>query len=121
MRPFLGPGSKSPISTEGGRFPIWSRNGRELFYLGPDQRIMVTGYIAKGDAFAAGKPQVWSPKSLAVVMVGHPHDLAPDGKRFAVLLYPGGTAEQQQKPIDNVTVLLNFFDELKRRVPTGGK
>jgi Tol biopolymer transport system component/predicted Ser/Thr protein kinase len=121
VRPFLGPGSKAPISTEGGRFPIWSRNGRELFYLGPDQRIMVAGYTANGDSFAVGKPQVWSPKSLVIVLLGHPYDLAPDGKRFAVLLYPGGTAEQQQKPIDSVTVLLNFFDELKRRVPTGGK
>jgi WD40 repeat protein/predicted Ser/Thr protein kinase len=121
VRPFRGPGSKSPISTEGGRFPVWSRNGRELFYLGPDQRIMVAGYTAIGDSLAVGKPQVWSPKSLVVVPVGHPYDLAPDGKRFAVLLYPGGTAEPGQKPIDSITVLLNFFDELRRRVPAGGK
>jgi hypothetical protein len=47
-----------------------------------------------------------------------PYDLAPDGKRFAVVLYPDGSA---QKPITSVAVLLNFFDELKRRVPVGGK
>jgi hypothetical protein len=46
------------------------------------------------------------------------YDLAPDGQRFAIVLNPDGTAEE--KPITHLTVLLNFFDELKRRVP-GGK
>jgi hypothetical protein len=48
-------------------------------------------------------------------------DLAPDGKSFAVVLYPDGTADQAAKPITSVTVLLNFFDELRRLVPAGGK
>jgi serine/threonine-protein kinase len=121
VRPFPGPGSLTQISTSGGWFPVWSRNGRELFFLGPDQHIMVAVYTGKGDSFAAGKPHVWSPKSVADVLAFIPYDLAPDGKRFAVLLYPGGTAEPGQKPVDGVTVLLNFFDELKRRVPVGGK
>ena len=46
-------------------------------------------------------------------------DLAPDGKRFAVLLYPDGTGEEEHKPTDSVTVVLNFGDELKRGVPAG--
>jgi hypothetical protein len=40
--------------------------------------------------------------------------LAPDGKRFAVILYPDGTTEQQH-PV-HLTFLLNFGDELRRRV-----
>ena len=44
-------------------------------------------------------------------------DLAPDGKRFVVILYADGTAE----PMTQLTVLLHFFDELRRRVPAGGK
>src|SRR5262249_48711535 len=43
------------------------------------------------------------------------YDLAPDGKRFALVLNPDGTAEE--KPIKSVMVLLNFFDELRRRAP----
>jgi serine/threonine-protein kinase len=119
VRPFPGPGGKSHISTGGGQFPIWSRNGRELFFLGPDGHIMVASYTAKGDSFVPGKPRVWSPKSLLVIFGVRPCDLAPDGKRFAVLLREDGTAEQ--KPITHLTVLLNFFDELRRRVPAGGK
>jgi hypothetical protein len=46
----------------------------------------------------------------------YPYDLAPDGKRLAVVLNPGRT---QVRSTDSVTVLLNFFDELRRRVPPG--
>jgi Tol biopolymer transport system component len=54
VRPFPGPGGKWQISTGGGLLPIWSRNGRELFYetLTPDNRIMVSTYTAKADSFA---------------------------------------------------------------------
>jgi serine/threonine-protein kinase len=112
VQPFPGPGGKIPISTGGGSYPIWSRNGRDLFFLGPDQRIIVVSYTARGDSFVAGKPHVWSEKRL-LDRPYETYDLAPDGERFAVILYADGTAE----PITQLTVLLNFFDELKRRVP----
>jgi serine/threonine-protein kinase len=121
VRPFPGPGGTLPISTGGGRFPIWSRHARKLFFLGPDGRVMVVGYKARGDSFAVGKPELWSPKSLLVVVGAPPYDLSPDGKRFAVVLYPDGTAEQAAKPITSVTVILNFFEELQRRAPAASK
>ena len=110
VRPFPGPGGKTQISTSGGLSPVWSRNGRELFFLAPDRRIMVAAYTAKGDSFVAGKPRVWSEKRL----LDRPYeifDLAPDGKRFAVVLYADGTSE----PMTQLTVLLNFFDDLRWR------
>jgi hypothetical protein len=81
---------------------------------------MVVGYVTDHDVFAAGKPQVRFVKRLDTAG-GTSYDLAPDGRRFAVVLYAGGTSDQEQKPIDRVTVLLNFFDELLRRVPARGK
>jgi serine/threonine-protein kinase len=121
VRSFPGPGGKLPISTGGGRFPIWSRHALKLFFLGPDGRIMVVGYKASGDCFVAGKPKMWSPKSLLVVVGAPPYDLSPDGKRFAAVLYPDGTAEQAAKPITSVTVILNFFEELRRRAPAASR
>ena len=122
MRPFPGgapSGSgKLRISTGGGFHPIWSRDGRELFYESLDNRIMVAPYTAKGDSFAADKPRLWSntqiftPNNVAWML-----DLAPDGKRFAVIL--GQEASGEQKGSVHVTVLLNFFDEVRRRVPAG--
>jgi len=119
VRPFPGPGAEALISTAGGRFPIWSDNGRELFFLSLDRRIMVASYTANKDSFTAGKPRVWSERRLADIPVS-PYDLAPDGKRFAVVLPADGNAEDEQTPTGSITLLLNFFDEL-RLVPAGGK
>jgi serine/threonine-protein kinase len=120
VRPFPGPGGLRQISTGGGTQPIWSHNGRELFFVALDGRIMVIDYMTNADAFVFGKVRVWAEKRLLNPgFVLYTTDLAPDGKRFAVVLYPDGTAEQ--KPATHVTFLLNFFDELRRRVPAGTK
>jgi Tol biopolymer transport system component/predicted Ser/Thr protein kinase len=124
VRPFPG-GARSAsvkwqISTGGGLHPIWSRAGRELFYETLDNRIMVSTYTAKADSFAVDKPRLWSSTQiLEAPGFSWNLDLAPDGKRFAVLPRPDATGEQ--KGSVHVTVLLNFFDELRRRVPAGGK
>jgi len=112
---------KWQISTGGGTNPIWSRNGRELFYETGDNRIMVSAYTAKADSFAVDKPRLWSDTQILVPSGSGRSDLdlAPDGKRFAVFPRPEATGEQ--KGSVHVTVLLNFFDELRRRVPAGGK
>jgi len=78
---------------------------------------MVIRYSARGDSFTADKPRVWS-ETLLVEAPIRVYDLAPDGKRFAAILYADGT---DQKPFTHLTVLLNFFDELKRRLPAGGQ
>jgi serine/threonine-protein kinase len=117
VRPFPGPGGKLQISTRGGEYPVWSRKGRQLFFLTPDWHIMVADYTAAGDSFVAGKPRVWFQTNLAFLGGNYPYDLAPDGKHFAVVMSP--VESQEQKPIDSVVVLLNFFDELRRKVPPG--
>jgi serine/threonine-protein kinase len=119
VRPFPGPGGRWQVSTGGGRYPTWSANGRELFFLASDRRIMVAKYTAKRDSFTSSKPQMWSEKRLVDAPFST-WDLAPDGKRLAVVLYADGTTEEE-KPFTHVTVLQNFFDELKRRVPAGAK
>jgi len=117
VRLFPGPGGKLQISTGGGEYSVWSRKGRQLFFLTADWHIMVADYAVAGDSFAAAKPRVWSQTSLAFLSGNYPYDLAPDGKHFAVVVNPAES--QEQKPIDSVIVLLNFFDELRRRVPSG--
>jgi len=110
VRPFPGPGGKTQISTGGGHWPVWSRNGHELFFLSLDRRIMVADCTAKGESFVAGKPRAWSEKRL----LERPYptfDVAPDGKHFAVVLYADDTSE----PMTQLTILLNFFDDLRRR------
>jgi Tol biopolymer transport system component len=110
---------KWQISTGGGKYPIWSRNGRELFYETLDDRIVVSTYTASSDSFAADKPRLWSNTQIRELAGIWNLDLAREGKRFAVFPRPDATGEQKSSV--HVTVLLNFFDELRRRVPPGGK
>ena len=70
---------------------------------------MVASYTVNGDAFAATQPRIWARKKD----LGTYFDIAPDGKRFAVV-----QPEESEGPT-HVTFLLNFFDELRRRVPPG--
>ena len=116
VRAFPDKGSRWLISNGGGTMPRWARNGRELFYRTEDSRIMVVTYTARGDTFVADKPRLWSDKPLANTGLTPNLDLAPDGKRFAVLIAPEGTeATDVQR---HVTLLMNFFDELRRIAPT---
>jgi serine/threonine-protein kinase len=116
-QPASGSGSRWQISTNGGTAPVWSRSGRDLFYQSGDQ-IMAASYAVTGDTFVPGKPRLWVPTRVAP---GRPDtyawDLAPDGKRVALLApvdsSDAGTQEHE------VVLLQNFFDELRRRAPLG--
>ncbi len=119
VRPFPGPGGKWQISNAGGQLPVWSRNGRELFFENLDNRIMVTDYTAAGESFVVRKPRPWSDKQLQAVGGPLNYDLAPDGKRFAI--FPKLNAPAEEKEAVHITFLLNFFDELRRRAPIGNK
>jgi serine/threonine-protein kinase len=117
VRPFPGPGRKWQVSTGGGLYPKWSRNGKELFYRTQDSKIMVVTYTASGDSFHADKPQLWSPGQFTERGLGsYNFDLHPDGKRFAVLKAPG---TEQSAAVNKVNFIFNFFDEIRRRVPPG--
>jgi serine/threonine-protein kinase len=106
---------KWQISTDTARFPIWSRNGKELFFESADGHIMVVEYTVKGETFTPGKPRRWS-ETATLVTPGVPnYDLAPDGKRFVAFTEPD--AGNAAKTSVHVTFLVNFFDELKRRLP----
>ena len=112
VRPFTVPGEKVVISAGGGEFPTWSSNGRELFYLSANH-IMVVDYTVKGGSFHASKARVWSQQPILDTGGPYqPYALAPDGKRFAVMLYPDGTANQRSSL--NLTYMLNFGDLLQR-------
>jgi Tol biopolymer transport system component len=118
VQPFPGSGGKWLIGA--GRHPVWSRNGRELFYFGPDNRIMVATYSGAGNSFTADKSRAWSNTQILEPNVAFWNmDLAPDGKRFVVAPRPDAAGGQNGSV--HVTVLLNFFDELRRRVPAGRK
>ena len=105
---------KRQISMDSGGYPAWARNGKNLFFwgLGHHSQLMVASYQERGDSFLAEEPRVWSDKIVGFGTT-RSYDPAPDGKRIVALM----PADAPQEPHDRVIFLLNFFDELRRRVP----
>jgi hypothetical protein len=85
------PRGKFQISTGGGRFPEWSNDGRELYYVSADGKLM-----AAGVKLGADSPAPSTPRELFAVRPGataniSPYSVAPDGKRFLVQTPLGGS------------------------------
>jgi len=119
VRPFPGPGGKWQISTGGGKFPRWSRSGHALYYETPrNDGIMEADYTATSDSFSASKPYLAASARTFDPNGNTNWDLAPDGKRFVIFPVPEQTEE---KGSVHVTFLLNFVDELRRKVPLSRK
>jgi Tol biopolymer transport system component len=116
VRPFQRErGGKWQMSTNGGGYSYWSRDGHSLYFVGLDRRTMVVDYTVAGDSLLAGKPRVWSETLVRSTTAGfQPMDLAPDGKRFAAL---PSSMQAEQKGSVHVTFLLNFFDYLNKKTP----
>jgi serine/threonine-protein kinase len=116
VQPYPGPGGKWQISTDGGTEPVWNPNGRELFYRSGDKMMAVD--IATQPSFSVGKPRMLFEGQYQPTPVTFPnYDVSPDGQRF-LMLKP---SEQSQAAPTQINVVLNWFEELKRRVPAGTK
>jgi serine/threonine-protein kinase len=109
------PGRRVPISSGGGVYPIWSPNGKELFFRTLDNRVMVAAYKVQNNSFVVENPRVWSEKRLSGggATVGN-YDLAPDGKRIVAILPADPEADTSSH---HVTFVMNFIDEVRRRLP----
>jgi serine/threonine-protein kinase len=114
VRPFPGPGGKWKVSTTGGKFPAWAATTRELFFVGGDDRIMVASYTINGDSFVASPPRPFAQTQVLRDGVRQNFDVTPDGKR--VVVFPRPMETSSEAPL-HATFLLNFFDEVRRRVP----
>lgn len=121
VRAFPDKGGRWQISSSGGAVPTFARNGKDLFfYDSTSDRIMVASYSATRDAFVAEKPRIWSNQGLGLAItggVGAQYDVSSDGKRIAAA-YAG---DSTQPGLGHVIFLENFVDELRRRIPLGGR
>jgi len=116
VQPYPGPGGKWLISTEGGTEPAWNPNGREIFYRSGGKMMAVD--IATQPSFAAGKPRALFEGRYERSPATSPnYDVSPDGQRFLMLK----AGEQEAATPTQINVVLNWFEELKRRVPQGNK
>jgi Tol biopolymer transport system component/predicted Ser/Thr protein kinase len=117
VQPYPGPGGgKWQVSTDGGTEPVWNPNGRELFYREGDKMMAVD--VTTQPSFSAGKPKMLFEGPYVPTPVSFPnYDVSPDGQRFLMLK----SIDQSQAAPTQINVVLNWFEELKQKVPTGKK
>ena len=115
VQPFPGPGRKWQVSTEGGTEPVWSSDGREIFYR--NGRRMMAVPVTTSDGFSPGTPVALFEgdyEASAFPLTGVAYDVTRDRQRFMMVkaIPPAPSAPPQ------INVVLNWFEELKRLVPT---
>lgn len=109
-------GGKVQISTDGGTEPVWNPTGRELFYRDGNKMMVVDVNLKEG--FHASKPRMlFEGQFLPSPATARNYDVSPDGQRFLMIKLhePAGATPNQ------INMVFNWFEELKRRVPTGRK
>jgi len=117
VQPFPPTGAKYQISRGHTHAPAWSPDGKELFYYDVDARKLVAVSIQTQPSFSVGVP-VPLPLEIVLQQAGfeRQYDVSPDGKRFLVLL-PDTPGEKESRSTQQINIVLNWFEELKQRVP----
>lgn len=83
VQQFLVPGGKFQISSTGGSQPQWSHDGKELFYVSSDHKLMAVP-VRAGPSLDPGTPKQLFQVHTATDFVGTEYDVSPDGQRFLV-------------------------------------
>ena len=117
VRPFPNIDGGRWLVSQGGSKPLWSRNGRELFFVTSDSSHIASVPIGAGPAFSFGRAaEIVDVKRFQMLLptasgdVGRTYDVSPDGQRFLVFA-----------PVDNkreeIVVVDHWMSELKPAKP----
>jgi serine/threonine-protein kinase len=113
VRAFPDNGGKWQVSTDGAWLPAWSRDGNSLFYVNASDRLMTVDVNTSSNSFQFGVPRPWTglqeQQSLGFIPGFWP---GPKPNQMVIIR---DTINGTQAPAQ-VTVGLNFFDEVRRRL-----
>jgi hypothetical protein len=105
VAPFPRPAGKWQVSTTGGVAPRWRRDGKEIFYVAPDNKLMAAAVSGQASAFEVGavQPLFEIHRNGPVIggYLGYNYDVAADGQRFLV----NTVGEQAAAPL---TLIVNW-------------
>jgi Tol biopolymer transport system component len=112
VQPYPALDSEKPVSIEGGLVPMWHPQGSSIFFRDLNGRLM-EAEISIEPELDVKRPKVVLERPQAMPGNTTFHGIAPDGRRFLIVKY---------QPVQDVTELIvvkNWFEELKRKAPTG--
>jgi Tol biopolymer transport system component len=119
-RPYPGPGGEVTISVGGGQEPVWAPSGRELFYR-HDGKLLVVRIDETASSLTVGAPTRAFDDPYRLDTGGAQggmanYDISPDGRRF-VMVEEVRASNSGAPAAPQIQVVLNWFEELKARVP----
>jgi eukaryotic-like serine/threonine-protein kinase len=117
VRPYPGPAGRVPVSTGGGREPMWAANG-DLFYRSLNGERMFAVTAQTTPKLKIGTPVQLFQGRYYIPATGSPrpqYDVTADGQRFLMLANNTGTDSTADR--SRIVVVQNWFEELKRLVP----
>jgi serine/threonine protein kinase len=107
------------VSSSGGHSPLWSPDGRALFYRSGDATMAVE--VETGSAFKHEKPEILFQGTYltdsSLRMTSTKWDIHPDGKKFLMIKSPTDSGQAETPALTRTIIVLNWFEELKQRVP----
>jgi eukaryotic-like serine/threonine-protein kinase len=105
VRPFPGPDRRWPVSTQGGTQPLWSSDGKAIFYR-VGNRMMVVDLSAGVDLTLSQPRQLFEQRYVFQNISVANYDVSSDGQRFVMIKDEAGSGR--------LNVVLNWTEELKR-------
>jgi len=122
IQPFPTTGVRWDTASEGGSYPMWSKDGKQLFYRRQTASAELGKLAVIDVSIAGGSPHFTNERVLPIrfqVFFGNrDYDITKDGKRL-MMIVPEGKAEPAPPPSrPKINVVLNWLEELKTRVPS---
>jgi Tol biopolymer transport system component len=114
IRPYPGPGGGIPVTTSGGREPVWNPSEKELYYRDDtgDQLFKVS--VLTEPTVQVGSPELlFEGRFLGTSPWGRVYDISPKGDFFVLI------EKEEIQPATQINVVLNWSEELKRLSPPG--
>jgi hypothetical protein len=117
FRSYRNPDTRYQITTEGGGMPVFSSDNKQMVYLG-GPNLYFSLAIRPDPPSASGKPAALPVSGIIQPLPGMRNfDMTPDGKLLVVV--PGFSKnETNPRPLLQINVVQNWFEELNKRAPT---
>lgn len=93
LQQFPGPGRREQVSKGGGYAPLWSPDGRTLFYMSPNRRKIFVVSVMLGNPIRVGQPEVFAEGDFASSTPVTGYDISRDGRRLLMTLPMPADAE----------------------------